>query len=93
MERTNLRLIEVCRLITNWFQGFVSSVNGKNRQQIHSVCDGKVRHSQTMNDPFVTLWIITERNGTVLFALCVGCMAGEWECCSHIGSVLFLIEA
>ena len=54
---------------------------------------GKVRHSQRMNDPFVTLWIITEENGTVLFAQCIGCMAGQGECCSHIASVLFYIEA
>ena len=40
---------------------------------------GKVRHSQRMNDPFVTLWIITEENGTVLFAHWVGCMAGQGE--------------
>ena len=30
---------------------------------------------------------------TVLFARCVGCMAGQEECCSHIASVLFYIEA
>ena len=46
-----------------------------------------------MNDPFVALWTITEHNGTVLFAHCVGCMAGQGECCSHIASVLFYIEA
>ena len=54
---------------------------------------GKFRHSQRMNDPCVTLWIITEENGAVLFAHCIGCMAGQGECCSHIASVLFYIEA
>ena len=54
---------------------------------------GKVRHSQRMNDPCDTFWIITEENGTVLFAQCVGCMAGQGECCSNIASVLFCIEA
>jgi len=54
---------------------------------------GKVRHSQRMNDPCDTFWIITEENGTVLFAHCVGCRAGQGECCSHIASVLFYIEA
>ena len=54
---------------------------------------GKVRHSQRMNDPYFTLWIITNENGTVLFAHCVGCMAGQEECCSHMASVLFYIEA
>ena len=46
-----------------------------------------------MNDPFVALWIITERNGTVIFAHCVGCMAGQGECGLDILSVLFYIEA
>ena len=46
-----------------------------------------------MNEPFVSLWIITNNNGTVLFAHCVGCMAGQGECCSHIASVLFYVEA
>ena len=36
---------------------------------------------------------ITERNGTVLFAHCVGCMAGQGECGLDILSVLFYIEA
>ncbi len=46
-----------------------------------------------MNDPLVNLWIITDNNGTVLFAHCVGCMTGQGECCSHIASVLFYVEA
>ena len=72
--------------------GFVSSVKGQKIGNKYIV-SGKVRHSQRMNDPFVALWIITEHNGTVLFAHCVGCMAGQGECCSHIASVLFYIEA
>ena len=54
---------------------------------------GKVRHLQRMNDPFVALWIITKHNSTVLFAYCVRCIVGQGECCSHIASVLFYIEA
>ena len=71
---------------------FVSYVKGHNIGNNYIVL-GNVRHSQRMNDPFVTLWIITEENGTVLFAYCVGCMAGQAGCCSHIASVLFYIEA
>ena len=29
----------------------------------------------------------------MVLAHCVGCMAGQGECCSHIASVLFYIEA
>ena len=72
--------------------GFVSSVKGQKIGNKYIV-SGKVRHSQRMNDPFFALWIITEHKGTVLFAHCVGCMAGQGECCSHIASVLFYIEA
>ena len=72
--------------------GFVSCLKG-NKIGYNYIVLGKVRHSQRMNDPCVTLWIITEENGTVLFAHCIGSMAGQGECCSHIASVLFYIEA
>ena len=55
-------------------------------------CLGKVRRFQNMNDPTVPLLIITEDDGTVLRAHCRGCMAGQAESCSQIGSVLFHIE-
>lgn len=29
----------------------------------------------------------------ILFSHCVGCIAGQGECCSHIASVLFYIKA
>ena len=31
-----------------------------------AVLVGKVRHSQRMNDPLVNIWVITERDGTIL---------------------------
>ena len=71
--------------------GFVSCVKGRKIGNSYIVLR-KVRHSQKMNNPFVTLWIITKENGTVLFAHCVGCMEGQGECCSPIASVLFYIE-
>ena len=71
--------------------GFISSVLGHIISNKYVVL-GKVRHSQRMNDPPVLLWIITEKDGTILCAHCVGCMAGLGECCSHIASVLFYLE-
>ena len=41
-----------------------------------------------MNDPLVTLWIIANKDGSILSAHCS--MAGSGECCSHIASVSFL---
>jgi len=82
------------RAFNQLVSGFVSCVKGHKIGNNYIVLR-KVRHSQRMNDPCDTLilWIITEENGTVLFAHCVGCMAGQGECCSHIASVLFCIEA
>lgn len=72
--------------------GFVTSVQGKIISGKHVVV-GKVRHSQRMNDPLVNIWVITESDGTILAAHCLGCKAGLAESCSHIASVLFYIEA
>ena len=72
--------------------GFVSLVKG-HKIGDHFIVLGKVKRSQRMNDPLVSLWMITNNNGTILFAHCVGCMAGQGECCSHIASVLFYVEA
>lgn len=72
--------------------GFVTSVQGKKIASHYVVVD-KVRHSQRMNDPPVPIWIISNLEGTILSAHCIGCKAGLAECCSHIGGVLFYIEA
>ena len=52
-----------------------------------------VRHSQRMNDPLVNIWVISENDGTILSAHCLGCKAGLAESCSHIASVSFYLEA
>ena len=72
--------------------GFITSVQGKAIGN-NFVVVGKVRHSQCMNDTPVPIWIITNKEGTVLSAHCLACKKGLKECCSHIGSVLFYIEA
>ena len=72
--------------------GFVTSVVGKLIAGKY-VVRARVRHSQRMNDPLVNIWIITEQDGTVLSAHCLGCKAGLAESCSHIASVLFYLEA
>ena len=75
--------------------GFVTSVEGKLIAGIAGkyVVRARVRYSQRMNDPFVNIWIITEQDGTVLSAHCLGYKAGLAESCSHIVSVLFYLEA
>ena len=71
--------------------GFICSIQGTVLQKKHVVV-AKVRHSQRMNDPLVTLWIIANKDGSISSAHCIGCMAGLGECCSHIASVTFCIE-
>ena len=73
---------------TQMVSGFITSVQGQIIANKHVVI-GKVRHSQRMNDSPFPLWIITEKDGTIICAHCVGCMAGLGECCYHIASVLF----
>ena len=55
---------------------FVQLVTGKRIRDKYHVVVGKVRHSQAMNEPPVEIWIITETDGTILFAHCLGCRAG-----------------
>ena len=45
-----------------------------------------------MNDPWLYPWAITEKDGKVLTAHC-NCMAGLGETCSHVGALLFAVEA
>ena len=72
--------------------GFITSIQGCIVSGKHVVA-GKVRHSQRMNDPLISVWVIAEKDGTVKSAHCLGCKAGLAESCSHVASVLFYIEA
>ena len=72
--------------------GFIVSIQGHIVAKKFVVC-AKVRHSRRINDPSVPLWILTEKDGTIICAHCTGCMAGLGECCLHIASVLFYLEA
>ena len=72
--------------------GFLTSVQGKIIQNMFVVL-GKVCHSQYVNEPAIPIWIIASAEGTVISAHCLECKAGLSESCSHVGSVLFYIEA
>ena len=72
--------------------GFITSVQGKVFGD-NVLITGKVRHSQKMNEPPIPVWIITNKQGTVMSAHCLTCQAGLGESCSHVASVLFYVEA
>ena len=57
-----------------------------------SVLIGKVKHSQRMNDASLRPWIIAEKDGCIVSGHCT-CMAGIGEVCSHVGALLFAVEA
>ena len=52
----------------------------------------QVRHSQRANEPLLSPWIKTDKDGAVLCGHC-DCMAGLGEVCSHVGALLFYVEA
>ncbi|XP_059174981.1 uncharacterized protein LOC131955049 [Physella acuta] len=52
----------------------------------------KVKHSQKAAEKPVEPWLFCQQTGVILAAHC-NCMAGLGESCSHIGALLFAIEA
>lgn len=53
---------------------------------------GKVKHSQRMNDAPLLPWVIIEKDGSIICGHCT-CMAGAGEFFSHVGALLFAVEA
>ena len=51
-----------------------------------------MNHSQRARDTPLKVWILAENSGTVIAAHC-DCMAGLCEACSHVGAILFAVEA
>lgn len=51
-----------------------------------------VRHSQKLSVPPVKSWVVAKKEGTIVMGHCT-CMAGLGEACSHIGALLFTLEA
>ena len=52
----------------------------------------QVNHSQRARDTPLRVWFLAEKCGTVIAAHC-DCVAGLCEGCSHVGAVLFAVEA
>lgn len=52
----------------------------------------QVLHSQRLNEIPVKCWVVIENSGEVCCAHC-NCMAGLGEACTHIGAILFYLEA
>ena len=52
----------------------------------------KVNHSQRLSETPLKSWLAVERNGNVLTGHC-NCLAGLGGVCSHVGAILFAVEA
>ena len=59
--------------------------------RVFVVC-GRVKHSQRLSLKPLQPWVVIEKEGMVVCAHC-DCMAGLGEACSHVASLLFLLEA
>ena len=51
-----------------------------------------MNHSQRLSEAPLKPWLAVQANGTVLTAHC-NCMAGLGGVCSHVGAILFAVEA
>ena len=55
-------------------------------------CNSQVNHSQRLSEAPLKPWLAVRSNGTILTGHC-NCMAGLGEVCSHVGAILFAVEA
>ncbi|XP_037564416.2 uncharacterized protein LOC119443882 [Dermacentor silvarum] len=58
----------------------------------HIIVRTKVNHSQAISTQPLEPWLLVKQDGMVEAAHCT-CMAGLGEACSHIGALLFYLEA
>ncbi|XP_068686438.1 uncharacterized protein [Montipora foliosa] len=77
----------------NFFvSGWVNGVLAKELEGDKVLLFSRVNHSQRARETPLKTWVLVEKNGTVINAHC-NCMAGLTESCTHIGAVLFAVEA
>ncbi|XP_078351893.1 uncharacterized protein LOC144636534 [Oculina patagonica] len=72
--------------------GLVRSMFVGKATQDTRILIGKVNHSQRLSKAPLKPWLAVKTNGNVLTGHC-NCMAGLGEVCSHVGAMLFAVEA
>ena len=75
-----------------YLSGFVKKVGIKQFEGDICLVLAAVSHSQKLSVKPPEPWLMIEKKGRVLSAHC-NCMAGLGEACSHVGAVLFYIDA
>ena len=78
----------------NFFvSGWVNTVFTKKVAESNSVVvTARVNHSQRTRSTPLSTWLLADMSGEVILGHC-DCMAGLCEACSHIGALLFAVEA
>ncbi|XP_034078168.1 uncharacterized protein LOC117550013 [Gymnodraco acuticeps] len=72
--------------------GWVNDLGTKEALNKCRLVFARVNHSQRSGETPLKTWIVAKEDGEVVTAHC-NCMAGLSESCSHVGAVLFAIEA
>lgn len=72
--------------------GWVRKMVAKRLSNGKIVVVGIVEHSQRINEAPLRPWVLCQSSGMVLAAHCT-CKAGLGEACSHVGAILYAIEA
>ena len=66
----------------------VSRSNGSNKLYLFTAL---FKYSQSLSLPSLKVWVSVKQSGEVLYAHC-SCMAGAVEACSHMASILFMLD-
>lgn len=77
----------------NFFEsGWVRKIVTKRLPNNKTVVVGLVEHSQRINEVPLKPWVLCQLAGVILVAHCT-CIAGLGEACSHVGAILYAVEA
>ena len=78
------------QVVNGWVSDVICSVSRSSSTKLY-LFTALVKHSQSLSLPSLKVWVSVKQSGEVLCAHCT-CMAGAREACSHIVSVLFMLE-
>ena len=77
-------------VVNGWVRDVICSVSRSSSTKLY-LFTALVKHSQSLSLPSLKVWVSVKQSGEVLCAHCTS-MAGAGEACSHIASVLFMLE-
>ncbi|XP_022785983.1 uncharacterized protein LOC111326282 [Stylophora pistillata] len=90
--KTQMKAYKSMEAYNFFVSGWVNTLCMRSVDTDKVVVFARVNHSQRARDTPLRTWFLAEKCGTVIAAHC-DCMAGLCEGCSHVGAVLFAVEA